>query len=199
MIFKNISALLLTAVIAVSLPNTTNAYFTQEQTQTALTPITAMYTITYSFGLPKQDIYLPTGTQRNLMHGESDRTLGYTIREDGEDITDAGDVAGVVLSNAEVKDGMYFVPKGSKASFTLVVLLRTQPNTPKEDYSLLVENLPFLVDMGGESLQVRDLNPSELQYYATDEVRLNDVAPVDIEVTNITVNPSTVTVTPNGK
>jgi len=199
MITKNISALILTALIAVSVPNTTSAYFTQAQTQTKLTPITALYTITYSFGLANYDVYLPLTAERNLMHDGSESKLGFTILEDSETVSDEGDTASFIYSKAEIKDSMYFVPKGSKASFTLVTLLRTQADTEKEDYSLLVENLPFWVDVGEETLQVRDLNPSELQYYATGEIRLNDNAPVDITVTDVTTNTPGLIITPNGK
>lgn len=201
MILKNISAFVLTALIAVSFPGTSNAYFTQAQTQTKLTPITALYTITYSFGLSKNDLYLPLTAERNIMHGESDTKLGYTIREDKKDITNIGDTASFIYSKAEIRDGMYFVPKGTKASFTLVALLRTQEDASRENYLLLVENLPFQVDIDGDAdtLQARGLNPSELQYYTTDDIYLNDNPPVDIQVTSIEVNPPTINMTPNGK
>jgi len=130
------------------------------------------------------------------MHDKSEEKLGYTIRNDKEEVTTDGDTASFIHSTAEIKDGMYFVPKGSRASFTLVTFFRTQTGTPTEKYSLLVENLPFLVDMGNPELQVRDLNPSELKYYTTDEVRLNQGTLVDIQITSIITNPpTTLTVT----
>ena len=184
---KYISAMVLTAYIAVLFPQATQAYFTSEQTAVRLTPITAMYTITYSFGLPKQDIYLPITTERNLSHKESERTLGYTMREDGKEIINEGRTAALVFSNAEIKNGMYFVPAGSSRTFTLVAFLRTQEDTPEADYVLQVENLPFLVDIDEEELQIRGLNPSELIYYATGEIELNGdgepstVSPVKID------------------
>ena len=199
MIIKNISVLVVTVLIAASLPHTSNAYFTQTQTESTLTPITALYTITYSFGLPNQDLYMPLTSERNGMHGESESTLGYTIRNGNEDVVTEGNTASFIYSTAEIKNGMYFIPKGSVASFTLVTLFRTQEGTPTENYSMLVENLPFLVDIEASTLQVRDLNPSELQYYTTNAVQLNSNDPAHIQVTNITTDPATIIITPNGK
>jgi len=187
-------------LIAVSLPTSASAYFTQAQTQLQLTSSTALYSITYSFGLPNQDLYLPIIAERNLMHDASEAKLGYTIRNDREDVITTGDTASFIYSTAEIKDGMYYVPKGSKASFTLVTLFRTQTGTPAEDYLLLVENLPFLVDIGNPELEVRDLNPSELKYYTTNEVRLNQGKLVNVHITSITTTPpTTLTVSAVGK
>jgi|GEM_PF-652958 len=200
MIIKNISVLVVTMLIAVSLPTSASAYFTQAQTQLQLTSSTALYSITYSFGLPNQDLYLPIIAERNLMHDASEAKLGYTIRNDREDVITTGDTASFIYSTAEIKDGMYYVPKGSKASFTLVTLFRTQTGTPAEDYLLLVENLPFLVDIGNPELEVRDLNPSELKYYTTNEVRLNQGKLVNVHITSITTTPpTTLTVSAVGK
>lgn len=195
MISKNISAILLTALIALVLPQPTNAYYTTAQSEAVLTPITAMYTITYSFGLPKQDIYLPIATERNLSHRENDRKLGFSIHDDDEEITNVGRTAGIVLSDAEIRDGMYFVPAGSSKTFTLLVFLRTQDTDQEDDYVVQVDNLPFLVDMGQEELTVRGLNTSELQYYVTGDVSLNE----NVRVSNIIIGASPLEVSPNGK
>lgn len=170
---KFISGLMLTAVLAVAFPQTTQAYLTSSQTSVQLTDTTAMYTITYSFSGGKYDFYLPVVTARNLLHSESESTLGYTIREN-DDTTSIGDTAALVFSTAKLVDGMYFIPKGERKTFTLVTFFRTDIGTHQDDYALQVENLPFLVDIGGDALQLRGLNPSELTYYATEEVRLNE-------------------------
>lgn len=169
---KYITGVVLTLLFATALPHTSDAYFTSKQTAAPLTDTTGLYTITYSFGLPKQDIYLPIKTERNLMHGNGDSTLGYTVRTENNVIANDGIAAAIVLSDAEVKDGMYFVPAGESATFTLVAFYKAPAMTPMDGYKLQVEHLPFPVDLGEGDMQIRSLNPSELQYYVTEGIYL---------------------------
>lgn len=153
-------------------PDTSLAYFTTAQSATMITPTTGLYTITYNFGLAKNDVYLPIATTRNLRHGESDTTLGYTIQTDDNQIVTGGDSAAIVLSNAKLVDGMYRVPAGTNATFVLTAFYKLDAATPDDRFKIQVEQLPFVAALESSNDQ-RSLNPSELKKYVTPSLALN--------------------------
>lgn len=128
--------------------------------------------IEYKFGLRDYDIYMPIVAQRGLQRDSDEPKVGYSFREDGR-ILNFGTSAGIIVSDAPVSDGMYKIEKGTARAMTLFVILDTNEAAPHKYYALQVDKLPYYVDRTEASRQSLQLNPSELQYYVTNEVELN--------------------------
>lgn len=144
----------------------THAYFTTGQHAEALTG-GALFTIDYSFGAPKHDVYLPFSTHNSSTNKENTAVSYSILDEDGNDVK--GKHSAIVLSNALLeKNGMYKVAKGIAKKFTLAVVFIPEIQNPDTTYRLQVTHLPFNFD-GTQQLQ---LNPSELQYYTTKPLSL---------------------------
>ena len=161
-------------------PQSTHAYFTTGQTVTRLADHAALYTITYSFGLKNEDIFMPVLAKRGVLHSnEETDSVGYTIQSadqtSSSKVFDGGVAIGLALADTPIVDGMYKIEAGTAKEMTLLVLFLLDEGTNSDtDYGLQVEKLPFLVDLGKENLQTRQLNQSELQYYATKKVGLQN-------------------------
>lgn len=190
---KHIVSIIL--AVAMVLPATAAAYTTTGQRAYEATDTTAIFTIEYAFGHEDYDLYLPALTTRGQSFGNGDTTLGYEIVQDDDFATANGTAYAAILSNVPIVDGMYKVPKGFKASFTLIVLYVTDTDTTPAAYAARVTDLPFSMENADERVEQR-LNPSELQYYETEEISLNDtsmtnflesvrVEVVDIEYTEV--------------
>ncbi len=169
----HISIGIFAALLLALLPQVTLGYFTTGQTATKLSDTASIFTIKYRFGLPKNDIYMPIMAERGLQWESDAKKVGYSLREDSENIQINGKATGIVLSNAPIVNGMYKLEKGKAYTMQLVVVFTTASNTLETDYALQVDRLPFYVDRGNDGLQTLQLNPSELQYYVTKEVELN--------------------------
>lgn len=188
---KNFFTLCLVAVGAASLlmsPNTSFAYKTTGQTAALYSSTTALYTITYRFGFLNREAYLPIATTRDLAFGSSSDNLGYQLVARTGSSTTAGMMAGLVLSNATIKNGMYYLPAGKAADFTLVAALTLPSNQSAADYALLVSALPFYMIDDGKTVRAQ-LNPSELQYYITPRAKVTAKAVTNnhnIQVSGIT-------------
>ncbi len=179
---KYIIANAIVALFIALSPITSHAYFTTAQTANALTENAGLFSVSYRFGALKQDFYMPTTPIRNILTDTADNRLGYTIRTDQDDISDVGIATAVIKSSAEVRDGYYFIPAGTASTFELIVVLQTDPYAREMDYYLQVESLPFKAQLE-TGLQDRRLNPSELQYYATPEIELNEeTSPVGLKI-----------------
>lgn len=169
----HISTGIFAALLLALLPQVTLGYFTTGQTATKLSNTASLFTIEYAFGLEKNDIYMPIIAERGLAWESEAKKVGYTLRENGEDIMTNGKATGIVLSSAPIVNGMYKLEKGNAHKMTLLVILTTSSTESESDYALQVDKLPFYVDKGDQGLQTLQLNPSELQYYVTKEVELN--------------------------
>lgn len=159
-----------TSVIAFAflfIPSAADAYETTGQTAKRMSDTTAAYFITYKFGHENHDLYLPVGAVRGQDHGDGMKLLGYEVLEKAEFPAKNGTAVAVVASNAAIENGMYKVPKGYAAEFTLIVLYTTEGEA-SEEYAVQVTDLPFFMDDAAHRL-----NPSELQYYVTKAVTLN--------------------------
>lgn len=154
------------------IPLISHAYFTTEQASAAITKTTALFTISYTFGLEEHDIYMPIIATRGLEWKGGDQEVGYTFTEDDE-VHENGTAAALVLSNAPVVNNMYKIEKGTAKTMTLFAMLVTDQDEHEEDYALQVTQLPYYVDRGNGKLETLQLNPSELQYYVTKEIELN--------------------------
>lgn len=153
-------------------PQSSHAYLTTGQSASRVDGSGVLYAVSYNFGSDNYDFYMPMQTLRGS--GSASNTVSYLFLDDSEDESAYGVSSGVVLSNAEVKNGQYFVPKGKARRFTLLVLLNesTVPSPAQSlDLALKVSSLPFtIVDKG--KMVAGKLNPSELQYYITPEIAI---------------------------
>lgn len=161
--------------LALLIPGFSEAYLTTNQSATRINSDTIIFTVSYKFGHGSRDLYMPIGAVRGITTESNSPYLGYTIKS-GEDTTEAGQVAGLVLTNDKnvvIKDAEYFIPAGESAEFTLFTIFNI-PITEQEnlgDLSLLVSNLSFTMIDESNEIPAR-LNPSELQYYQTPAVDL---------------------------
>lgn len=155
-------------------PSLSFAYKTYDQKAFQITENAAIYTISYRFGIPNRDFYLPIAAVRDIgTTTPGELIVGYEFLEDGKTYTDKGTSAGIVFSNAKVVNGSYFVPAGKSAQFTLLVILSTDPEDAEMDYALHVNSLPFNGIFEDQVLHQK-LNATELQYYITPEIELNE-------------------------
>lgn len=157
------------AVVLVSIPLSTEAYLTTDQSVKRVSPNTVLYTISYYFGLTDRELYMPIMAARNGEFGGSTTTVGYTLMRGTTPVTSAGTTTALVVATApEIKNNQYYLSKGRAAEFTLMVLAHL-PETANEtlnDVSLQVTSLPFTMIEGTNRIEAK-LNPSELQYYRT--------------------------------
>lgn len=172
---KNIKLNLFIGIFALALatPGLTQAYFTTGQSATLLNENTILFTVTYEFGFPERELYMPIVAQLASTTAEKYPYVKYVIQDKKRDAIDTGVTKALVLTNDEdvkIKDGQYYVPAGKAAKFTLVSLLTIEP-TETLDLSLLVTRLPFTMVKAGTPIPA-SLNPSELQYYRTPEVKI---------------------------
>jgi hypothetical protein len=160
-------------LMGVAMPQASDAYFTTAQSAMMLEDGKGvLYSVTYEFGTEKYDLYMPIVPERNGAREEQVRTMTYAFVDEDDQESAMGESVGVVVSDAEIRDGYYFVPKGEAKRFTLITLLRLPQTLVYEpfDLSLLVTNLPF--DMKAKDAEVAaQLNPSELQYYRTPAIK----------------------------
>lgn len=165
-----IATLVLTALF---LPSTdAKAYRTTGQSAERIDEKGALYTIAYDFGSDKYDLYLPIQVQRGT--SSADGVLSYQLVDDRDGASQYGKTTGIVLSDAGIRQGMYFVPRGQAKRFVLVVVLNEVDGAPIDrslDLALQVTNLPFTMEALNEPMKIQGkLNPSELIYYVTPEV-----------------------------
>ena len=146
---------------------TAYAYETNWQHAFTLDNKTGIFLINYSFGHGVHEVRLPVLAQKD--YAPSENILSYSIL-DGEDEKAEGTSVAFVASNANLSDGMYVTPKGIKQSFTLAVFFTPTEKGLGDTYRMEVTHLPFNFD--GTAPQ--SLNPSELQYYSTELLRLDD-------------------------
>jgi hypothetical protein len=172
-----------------SLPSAAAAYQTIGQTATLHSGTAALYTITYRFGFLDRAVYLPIATSRNLQFGTTSDNLGYTLLTKNSSPTDVGTMAGLVLSHASIKNGLYYVPAGTTADFTLAATLIVPSGQKAADYAVTVSALPFyLVTKDGQTLR-SELNPHELKLYTTPKASvkvLDQKSNPNITVTGVT-------------
>jgi hypothetical protein len=80
MAIKTISqTLLFSAALLLLTPSTSLGYFATDRTATRVTDHTALYTIDFSFGFAKKDVYIPVVTERTETNDITNPLLGYTF------------------------------------------------------------------------------------------------------------------------
>lgn len=156
---------------AILSPSHASAYFMKDERVLKISETTSIYFIDYTFGHEDYVFYMPVLAARDQAHGSELTSVGYEVLKDGETRSDAGTTHAIVLSNASINDGMYKTQEGFANMFTLAVVLTTPEDASSEEYAIHVTDLPFY---RGEEKEYMRLNPSELQYYITDESSFNE-------------------------
>ena len=167
-------------------PKSSQAYRTTTQSARALDHTTALFTITYHFGFLNRELYMPIMAKRtNAVSATSTDTL-FTLLDQSGSSTPIGLMNGLVLSNATIKDGQYYLPAGKAADFTLVAAVTVPMSSSSANYALKITSLPFtMVDDGTKIAGA--LNPSELKYYVTPKIELNDTrVPHSLQIISVT-------------
>ena len=167
--------LLIALVIAIcSLPLSASAYVTTGNNAFTIDGHTGIYTIDFTFGHQNHDVSIPLYAVRSPY--QSDAMISYELLNKEDDSCknsdfqcslSIGNAIAIVLSDTQIRDEMYFIPKGTRASFTLLVVFESPRALGTLSSYLHVTHLPFLFD-GKQKLR---LNPSELQYYMTSAVK----------------------------
>lgn len=155
--------------VFICLPSVSEAYFTTNQEVTKINELSALYSITYEFGFPEREVYMPIIALRGETVPTEGLYAGYVLVNDDDEKIQIGKMNGIVLTTDEdvqIKNNQYYVPAGKSASFTLVALLTIKEETIEDDVSMLVSQLPFTM-IDDDSVIPAHLNPSELQYYRT--------------------------------
>lgn len=165
------STLLCALVVLVLLPSSLSAYTVTDTRAYRVNNTTALFYIQYAFGHENHDFYLPVLATRDQKFGSKTKSVGYEIMQDDDFDTSDGTTQAIVLANLPIENGMYKIPKGYNAPLTLAVIFTTTTETPDAEYAVAVTDLPFYSD---DELTYARLNPSELQYYETDTVHLNN-------------------------
>lgn len=147
-----------------------HAYRTTDQNAFTLDGRTGIYTIEYSFGHGHYDVYMPSLAQSRS--AVSDTALSYTILDDEDEIA-KGTHTALILSNATYQNGMYIVPKGVRARFTLLIVFTPSDDETESHFRAEVTHLPFRLDETHQKL-----NPSELDYYTSPTLHLEDAKTV---------------------
>lgn len=161
-------------LVAFVSPQQSEAFVTKAQSAELLKDGKGIiYSVTYDFGMEKYDLYMPIIPERKEASSTAQaRTMTYAIMEDGTE-TAFGESLGIVVSNAEIRDGQYFIPKGTGKRLTLITLLKLPQTLVYEPHNLALQvtNLPFTMKyVGGEA--PNQLNPFELDDYLTPEVKI---------------------------
>lgn len=176
---------------ALLIPSTTMAYFTTGQTASRLSASTILYTVTYEFGFPSREVYMPIGALRDSSTTSSPY-LKYAIVDDKNNPINIGNSAALVFTGDKdvvIKDNQYYLAPGKSAKFTLMAFLTipVEQRTKPLNMSLLVTSLPFTMIGDGTPIKAH-LNPSELQYYRTPAI--------NTLINSITVTGVTFTIVP---
>ncbi len=179
--------------IVLLVPQSSQAYLTTSQSGQALSTTTALFTITYRFGFLNRELYMPILAQRDSGGAATSADVQFKLLNQKGATTSIGHMNGLVLSNATIKNGQYYLPPGKAADFTFVAALTVPTSTSSADYAIQMTSLPFTMIADGATVAGR-LNPSELQYYVTPEVELNPRVMVKVVRVTGTIQTNTASV-----
>jgi hypothetical protein len=162
---KIISPALFLFLALVILPLPSSAYFTTAQHALIANDTTALFLIEFTFGHGKYDVSIPIRALRGVQNAVG--TVRFEVVDDEKENAQ-GTVNSVILSRASVREGMYVIPRGETATFTLVVFYTRAPEETERTFKAQVTHLPFVFG----SSQRLSLNPSELESYRTQFITL---------------------------
>ncbi len=167
----------LTVLGCILLPSVSAAYSVSSISAERINATTALYSISFNLGQGSNDLRVPILTERDYAGSDTNR-ISYEVLVDGEDYTAEAMTRGIVASNAQIKDGYYFVPAGSNERFTIYTILNTAETDMEQDYAIHVTQLPFL-----QGDRTNRYTPQELSHFLTPEIELNN--PAESEPTRI--------------
>ncbi len=145
----------LLAFIFFILPAQSQAYGVTNTSVTKLSETTTMYTISYEFGFLNADFWMPIAASQNT----DGKQVGYKVG--------GAKANAIVLSTADIDGNMYFVPKGKKATFTLLVLEETSSQTSSASRSVDISSLPHFIQPEGKERTLRNLSAEDLKSFST--------------------------------
>ncbi len=155
----------LLGALLVLMPGVSQAYSVKSTQAVKVTADAALYTITYEFGFLNADVWLPVGATMSDRYPERAGKVGYHLTtETGEYVPPLA--AAVVLSDALVVNDYYYVPRGERATFTLVAAIRTDSVIGATELPVLaVRSLPYILAKNDEPKAMYSLGQTELQAY----------------------------------
>ena len=106
--------------------------------------MTQLYTFNFTTQTDKADLYVPIIAGRDGIGTKSRFRLPYSMEEDGTE-TQSGLAYGLVLSDAEIVDGMYKIPAGTTGTFKLLVLYSLTDRPLDSEYELSLDRLHFFL------------------------------------------------------
>ncbi|MBY0538129.1 hypothetical protein K2P47_01880 [Patescibacteria group bacterium] len=182
------SALLLGTLI---LPSASQAYSVTDTSAKDLGNGYALFTVTYKFGFLNREMYMPIEASRNTKFTDKGSDVKYSILFNDQTEAKAtstvmksndqsfslnysvlpGKAKAIVVSDADIKDNQYYLPKGKSQTFTLVALVDMRTASVKDDISLQITSLPFTMVDGRKQTAAR-LSAEELESYKTSEISL---------------------------
>lgn len=151
------------------LPATTQAFSVTNTSATDLGNGKALFTITYKFGFLNRETYMSIGALRST--SSKNGYVNYELMTGKNEVLKAGQVAGLVLSNTQIKDNQYYLPKGKTAEFTLVTIADVSDVKNHRDLALVITSLPFSMIEGPLTLGA-GVAATELPAYRTKSITL---------------------------
>lgn len=160
------SILLLAAFI---IPGITQAYSVTNSSATDLGNGKALFTVTYKFGFLNRELYMPIVTKRGADADNS--TVAYELMANGKAVPTVGTMAGLVLSDVEIKNNEYYLPKGQSAEFTFIAVMNTDAATAPTDINLAITSLPFTM-IDGKMKIGAEVAKTEIEAFKTPTITL---------------------------
>ncbi len=157
------------AILAM-LPVSSFAYTSTAQTALQMSSTQAMYTVEFGFSTHSNDFFIPIRAIAGEPYGSARDVVGFDVIADRSRVATEASTHSIVVSDAEVVDGMYRIPAGETRFFTLVTFVSVPPEEPDAEYLIQVTSLPHYVGVDRER---RTVNNIELRSFLTPGVELN--------------------------
>jgi len=180
---------LLTACGLVLLPQLSLAYEVTDTNVTRLNQDTVLFSITYDFGFLNRDMLTPM----RAVQGQDQivNALSYQITSANTVLENVFAPAVVLTKDSDVsmQAGQYYLPRGERAEFTLIGLLRLADTDPTNALRLEITHLPYIT-INGDAQSLGAVLPSELPTYRTSFITLmgNDSIVSDPGAISIEIN-----------
>lgn len=138
---------------------------------------TALFTIDFDFIAGKEAYEIPVGALRGLTFDENKDYVGYRIVSGASPVMVETKTNAIVLSQQPIKNGMYQIPAGERASFTLVGLFEVPEASATDSYFVELMSLPHFVGKNRVNSSQTQLNK-----FKSDEVVLNRLITTPLSV-----------------
>ena len=151
-------------------PASTSAYTSTAQHAIQISDTQALYTVEFGFSTRENDFFIPIQAVANVPYGSDRDVVGFSVIEDRAGVATDVTTHSIILSDAEVVDGMYRIPAGETQLFTLVTFVTVPSDRPDAEYLIQVTSLPHYVGIDRERRFVNDV---ELRSFISPGVELN--------------------------